>query len=150
MELSEKIHRGQKDNALKGLNNGGRAPLGYFLGEDKRLQIDPCTVPIVIEIFTRYAEGETIRAIAESLNDRGLRTRKNKPYSMNSFNAILKNRKYIGEFKYLDIIIPDGVPAIVPLELFNRVQERMEKNKQAPQEQGGRYFYIPASLCKAE
>lgn len=132
VELSEKIHRGQKDNALKGLNNGGRAPLGYFLGEDKRLQIDPCTAPIVLEIFTRYAEGETIRKIAESLNDRGLRTRKNKFYSMNSFNAILKNRKYIGEFRYLDIIIPDSVPAIVPLELFDRVQERMERNKQAP------------------
>ena len=32
-ELSEKIHRGQKDNALKGLNNGGAVPLGYVLNK---------------------------------------------------------------------------------------------------------------------
>ncbi len=132
VELSEKIHRGQKENALKGLNNGGGIPLGYVLGSDKRLAVDPLTAPVVLEIFTRYAEGETVRAIVESLNERGLQTRRNKPYSVNSFNAILKNRKYIGEYKYQDVVIPGGVPAIVPQELFNRVQARMEKNKRAP------------------
>lgn len=132
VELSEKIHRGQKENALKGLNNGGRIPLGYVLGKDQRLEIDPITAPVVLEIFTRYAEGETVRAIVESLNKRGLQTKRNKPYSMNSFNAILKNRKYIGEYKYQDVVIPGGVPAIVPQELFNRVRKRMEKNKRAP------------------
>ena len=35
-ELSEKIHRGQKENALKGKNNGGGVPLGYLL--DKKTQ----------------------------------------------------------------------------------------------------------------
>lgn len=35
-ELSEKIHRGQKENALKGKNNGGGVPLGYLL--DKKAQ----------------------------------------------------------------------------------------------------------------
>ena len=34
-ELSEKIHRGQKENALKGKNNGGGIPLGYILGADQ-------------------------------------------------------------------------------------------------------------------
>ena len=132
VELSEKIHRGQKENALKGLNNGGGIPLGYLLGKDKRLEIDPMTAPVVLEIFTRYAEGETVRAIVESLNERGLQTKRNKPYNMNSFNAVLKNRKYIGEYKYQDVIIPGGVPAIVPQELFDRVQARMKKNKRAP------------------
>lgn len=132
VELSEKIHRGQKDNALKGLNNGGGIPLGYLLGKDQRLEVDPLTAPVVVEIFTRYAEGETVRAIVESLNERGLQTKRNKPYSMNSFNAILKNRKYIGEYSYQDVVIPGGVPTIVPVELFDRVQARMEKNKRAP------------------
>lgn len=56
-ELSEKIHRGQKENALKGKNNGGRIPLGYQLGEDKKLKIDPLTAPLVQEVFRRYADG---------------------------------------------------------------------------------------------
>lgn len=51
---------------------------------------------------------------------------------MSSFNALLKNRKYIGEYRYQDVVIPSGVPAIVPVELFCRVRQRMEKNKRAP------------------
>jgi len=132
VELSEKIHRGQKENALKGLNNGGGIPMGYILGEDKRLVIDPLTAPLVLEIFNRYAQGETIRSIVEDFNRRGLKTKWNRPFNPNSFNVILKNRKYIGEYKYQDVVIPGGVPAIVPEELFERVQKRMERNKRAP------------------
>jgi len=45
---------------------------------------------------------------------------------------MLNNRRYIGEFRYRDVIIPDGIPAIVPQDLFDRVQEKMAKNKKAP------------------
>ncbi|MBM6887734.1 recombinase family protein [Pseudoflavonifractor phocaeensis] len=133
VELSEKIHRGQKENALKGKNNGGGIPLGYVLNhQTQKLEIDPLTAPLVVEIFTRYADGETVRSIVDDLNGRGLRTRRGKPFRLNSFSALLKNRKYIGEYQYQDVIIPGGVPAIVPQELFDRVQRRMEKNKRAP------------------
>ena len=46
--LSEKIHRGQKENALKGKNNGG-VPLGYLLDKKaQKLVIDPVTAPLVV------------------------------------------------------------------------------------------------------
>ena len=45
---------------------------------------------------------------------------------------MLNNRRYIGEYTFRDIVIPDGIPAIVPKELFDRVQEKMAKNKKAP------------------
>ena len=44
----------------------------------------------------------------------------------------MKNRRYIGEYRYRDILIPDGIPTIVPKDLFDRVQAKMEKNKKAP------------------
>ena len=47
-------------------------------------------------------------------------------------SKILKNRRYIGEYSYRDIVIPNGIPAIVPQDLFDRVQEKIEKNKKAP------------------
>lgn len=56
-ELAQKINRGLRENALKGKNNGGRIPLGYQLGEDRYLKIDPLTAPIVREIYQRYAQG---------------------------------------------------------------------------------------------
>ena len=131
-ELSEKIQRGQKENALKGRNSGATIPLGYLLGDNDKLVIDPITAPIVQEAFTRYAEGETLRSIVDSLNERGLRTRKNQPFATNSFNILFTNRKYIGEYSYKGVVIPGGVPALVSEEVFNRVQERKKKNKRAP------------------
>src|SRR5574344_368892 len=41
-ELSEKIHRGQKENALKEKNNGGGVPFRYLLDKKaQKLVIDP-------------------------------------------------------------------------------------------------------------
>jgi len=73
-----------------------------------------------------------VRFIVEDLNLRGLTTKRGKPFNINSFNALLKNRKYIGEYSYQDVVIPGGVSAIVPEDLFYRVQQRMENNKRAP------------------
>ena len=144
-ELSEKVRRGHTENALKCRNNGGTTPFGYNV-VDHKLVIDPVTAPVVLEIYQRYADGETIREILEDLNSKGIRTRKGKEFTYPSFTTLLQNRTYIGEYTYgkrhrkdsatdqsMEIIsIPDGVPAIVPKELFDRVQARRAKNKHAP------------------
>ena len=95
-------------------NNGGGIPLGYQLTDDQHLRIDPLTAPVVREIYQRYAEGETVRSIITSLNERHILTQKQKPFRPNSLHSVLCNRKYIGEYRYKDIVIPDGVPSIIP------------------------------------
>ena len=45
---------------------------------------------------------------------------------------MLKNRRYIGELKFRDVVVPDAIPPIIPLELFEDVQEKIAKNKKAP------------------
>ena len=45
---------------------------------------------------------------------------------------MLSNHRYIGELKYRDILIPDAIPPIVSVDLFNDVQEKMLKSKKAP------------------
>ena len=49
-----------------------------------------------------------------------------------SVNTMLKNRWYIGELSFRDIVVPDAIPVIVPKDLFDRVQKRLDKNKRAP------------------
>ena len=131
-ELAIKVQRGHTENALKGKHNGGTLPLGYMVDKDQKLAIDPMTSPLVLEAFTRYAEGETIKGIVDSFNERGFRTTTNHHFRINSFDRMFCNRKYIGEYTYKDVVIPGGMPAIVSEELFNRVQERKQKNKRAP------------------
>lgn len=131
-ELSEKIHRGQKENALKGRNNGGRIPFGYNLNSEHRLEIDPLTAPIVKEVFRRYADGETVHVIVDSLKERGIKTRMGCDFTYSSFGTLLKNRTYVGEYHYDGTVISNGVPSIVEEDIFDRVQARRKKNKLAP------------------
>ena len=129
-ELALKVARGERENALQCKYNGGVVPLGFTIGKEDRLyHIDPETAPIVQEIFTRYANGEPAEKIAASLNERGLRTRTGKPFVKNSFFQIFRNRRYIGEYRYKDIVTPGGIPAIVDQDLFDRVQQRFEQNR---------------------
>ena len=129
-ELALKVARGERENALQCKYNGGVVPLGFTIGKEDRLyHIDPETAPIVQEIFRRYADGEPAEKIAASLNERGLRTRTGKPFVKNSFFQIFRNRRYIGEYRYKDIVTPGGVPAIVDQDLFDRVQQRFEQNR---------------------
>ncbi|MEQ2459652.1 recombinase family protein [Faecalibacterium duncaniae] len=129
-ELALKVARGERENALQCKYNGGVVPLGFTIGKEDRLyHIDPETAPIVQEIFSRYANGEPAEKIAASLNERGLRTRTGKPFVKNSFFQIFRNRRYIGEYRYKDIVTPGGIPAIVDQDLFDRVQQRFEQNR---------------------
>ena len=104
-----------------------------MVNEDRFYQPDPLTAPVVREIFERYADGDSVADITRSLSARGIKTKTGgEQLSFNSINNMLKNRKYIGEYKYGDTVTPNAYDAVVSQELFDRAQTRLEKNKRAP------------------
>ena len=131
-ELSVKVIRGHTENALKCKYNGGTPTFGFAIDADKHYQPDPITAPVVLQIFKMYDTGSTMKQIVDHLNDLGVTTVRGKPADLNFISRILHNRKYIGEYQYRDIVVPNGIPALVPTDLFERVQEQMKKNKKAP------------------
>ncbi len=131
-DLSEKVVRGMTENALKSKYNGGTRPIGYLIDSDQCFQLDPLTAPFVREAFQRYDEGATMTAIRDWLNEQGVKNTRGQKMTYNSVQHLLNNRRYIGEYTYRDIVVPDGIPAIVPQDLFDRVQEKLAKNKKAP------------------
>ncbi len=130
VELAEKTLRGMTENALACKVNG-TVPLGYVTTEDKHYKIDPIYAPIIIEIYEMYLDGMTMEQIANNLKSRGIHNRKGREISENVISGILKNRRYIGEYRFRDIVTPGGIPAIVPQELFDLVQRKMEANRKA-------------------
>lgn len=130
-ELAVKVRRGMTENALKAKANGVRAPFGYYIDGDDKYQIDETLAPIVKEIYSLYLEGKRVKDIAKLMNARGI---KNRGYDMNynSVFRILTNRKYIGEYKFGDILLPDAIPAIIDKNTFDDVQQRLKHNKKAP------------------
>lgn len=131
-ELSEKVIRGQTENALKGKCTGGTGTIGYKIDEDKFYHLDPLTSPLVLEAFQRYDNGDKMVEIVNFLNDKGVRNMLGGKMTHSSVNTMLKNRRYIGELSFRDIVVPDAIPVIVPKDLFDRVQKRLDKNKRAP------------------
>jgi len=142
-ELSVKVKRGQKENALKCKANGGHVPFGYKINAERHYEVDPLAAPIVLEIFTRYADGQTVKEISADLNARGVFANSKYKYTTKaSMHNILKNRRYIGEYRYGDTVTPSGMPAIVSEDIFEQVEARMEKNKHKPAAQKAIIEYI--------
>ena len=130
-ELAVKVLRGLTENALKCKHNGGNVPVGFVIDSEQHYQIDPVTAPLVLKAFTDYANGKNMREVCDMLNLAGMRTCRGGKMDGNSVARMLHNRKYIGEYKYRDVTVPNGIPAIVPEELFERVQEKLKQTKKS-------------------
>ena len=144
LQLSQNIRRGYRENAKKCKYAGGLIPMGYKLDDEKHFVVDPDTAPIVREIFSMYAAGQTITEITAILNSRGLLTTRGKPYTKNSLRAMLKNEKYIGiyDFKNGEIRVEGGVPAIIDPDTFDKVQKMLKVNRRAPAHKWTRADYL--------
>ena len=140
-ELSQKITRGMFESANKCYNIGGHTPLGYKI-ENKKLVIDEAGAAIVREAFELYANGSTVSQICKIFNKKGYRTAKNSEFNKNSFRSIFKNERYIGIYKYKDLRIEGGVPAIVDKDTFDIVQQRLSKNAEAPSRGKAKVDYL--------
>ncbi len=127
--MAEDIRRGLRDSAQQ-CRALGFPPLGYKKGPDGKFAIDEPNAEIVREIFRRVLAGEAQIDIINDLNRRGLKTSRGFAWSRNSLQNLLKNDKYIGYYRYMDIEIKGGIPRILTDELFYQVQEvmRMKPN----------------------
>ncbi len=128
LELSQKVKRGMRESAMKGLYCTGTPPLGYKC-VDGRLAIDETTAPFVKKAFEQYADGVPKTKIIEYLAASGLRNHNGNPYSPGALQTIFRNKKYLGIFNYCDIEIEGACPALVDQETFNKVQEQVARHR---------------------
>lgn len=127
-ELSQKIRRGIRSNAEKGLVIGP-LPYGYKKSDDGRYEINPAEAEIVREIYRRVDAGEHQTDIQADLNARGLVTRNGRPWGRSSFEIILHNERYVGTYIRGDIKLEGKIPPILDKEVFDRVQARLRTKK---------------------
>ena len=146
--LGEDIKRNQEANARQCKSNGP-ASFGYKTGEDGRFEIDEKTAPIVREIYTRVACGESYADIAANLNARGVKTRTGGTWGKSSFATILSNERYIGTYIFDGTRIEGGMPSIIEKELFYKVQHIRENKKvtQGRHRENGDYLLTGKLYC---
>lgn len=146
VELGQKVKRGMGINAEHCYYNGGVVPLGFTLIEvdstytdkmgrpikKKKYALDEEKAPYMKQAFEMYANGHLMKEVYQWLNNKGIRTNTEKKFTKSSLRTIFMNKKYKGTYFYNGVEIEDGIPRIVDDITFDRVQERLNKNAQAP------------------
>jgi DNA invertase Pin-like site-specific DNA recombinase len=132
--LSAQARRRAYNNARKHQTNGGVPPFGYKIVA-KKYAIDEDSASIVREIFTKYADGMSIRQICEDLKNRNITTSCGRAFNRESLRTVLKNRRYTGVYIYGTFEEEGGMPRIIEDELFYKVNPSNEQsaNLQTPE-----------------
>lgn len=126
-ELSQKVTRGMRETRAKGNFPGGTVMYGYRV-VDKKVVIHEDEAQIVRRIFTDCANGKPGNVIIGELNEQGVLYR-GKPFAKTTFYRLLANEKYAGIFRHGDEVFTNIYPAIVPMEIYEIVKEKIERNK---------------------
>lgn len=124
--LAENVRRGLYDSALE-RKMLSQPTFGYRKSSDGKYEIDETQASIVRRVFTEYANGKPYMQIIDDLNAEGITTGHGHEFTNNSLRYMLKNEKYIGIYRYKDILDENGIPPIIDRELYDRVQKERKR-----------------------
>ncbi len=112
-----------------------RAPLGYTNrqsedGREKWIEPDPERAPLIRLAFERVASGlVSVEDVRQELGRRGLRTPAGRDLGKTTLHRLLSNPIYAGRLDVASwgLHVDGRHPAIVPLDLFQRVQRALSR-----------------------
>jgi site-specific DNA recombinase len=166
--LSKETHKGKYERARQGYHNGW-VPWGYRsekVGDHKLAIPEPGLVPVVKQVFERYATGLYYdQEMADWLNGQGYRTKFKRPFTKDALRDMLQNPFYKGYILYRGTYAKNGKTrrkqdgelvkglhtALVDEELFDKCQKiRAERRRQQNSNQTTRRVYLLSGIitCK--
>lgn len=160
-------HAGMMAKARAGKHCGGTPPLGYRVNDEGELEIDPVKAEAVRMIFDMFEMGYSYSRMAKTLNESGYTNSLGDPFSEGSFYELLHQEKYTGTYVWnrtrqknskhrrnthaqkpqeQQVVIPNGIPAIITREQFDRVQADMRALAEGSAASKSRYHYMLGGL----
>jgi site-specific DNA recombinase len=122
----------------KGMWMGGNVPLGYDV-KDRKLIVNEAEAETIRLIFRRYAELGSVALLKAELDRLGIVSKRReeamgqlsggKRLSRGALYLMLQNRLYRGEIAHKGQINPGQHEAIIALELWEIVQEKLAANR---------------------
>lgn len=164
--LSRESFNGQLENARLCKAHAGTPLYGYEVVK-KQYRLVPKEAEAIRIMFQMIADGKTYRETVDYLNAQGYRRRDGRPLSY-FITDRLRNRQYTGEyvfnlFKHLKtkdgrkykrknesevIRIPNGMPAIIDTETFDKVQELLNtRQTHKSRKTHGKYLLTGLITC---
>lgn len=139
--IADFVRSSLREMTRQGYYIGGYIPLGYSLIEEthgkkkrKRYQILESEAMHVRKCFELYADGFSLLYILHYLHDAEIKGRRGKSVGRTTLRRMLQNDMYIGTLRFVtdgydDLIVANAIPAIIDMDLWNRVQARHQANK---------------------
>ena len=132
--IGERVRDKIAASKRKGIWVGGPVPLGYA-AVGKKIVVVPVEAAAVRTIFTRYLELGSVRALAQDLDRRGIRSKPRRlsdgrtigggRFGVGALAHLLKNRFYIGEVVYGGDVHRGEHEPILDSALFAAVQGKL-------------------------
>jgi site-specific DNA recombinase len=138
--ISERVRDKVAASRRRGKWSGGMPVLGYTV-ENTKLVVDEIEAASVRQIFEPYLEHQSLLPTVRELNRRGWTTKRwvtkkgdrrgGRVFTRNALYKLLTNVTYVGNIKYKDETHVGEHSAIVPVEVFERVQNNLKRNGQS-------------------
>ena len=132
--IGERVRDKIAASKRKGLWVGGPVPLGYA-AVDKKILVVPAEAAAVRTIFAHYLELGSVRALAQDLDRRGIRSKPRRRstgrtvgggrFGVGALAYLLKNRFYIGELVYRGEVHHGEHEPILDSALFEAVGAKL-------------------------
>jgi site-specific DNA recombinase len=152
--LSEEARKGMQEKAEQGIWPT-KCPLGYrnVTGPDgkKVIATDPAIAPLIAKLFEWYACGDiSLKEAARKAHAAGLAyPRSGAKVPVSTIHTILRNRLYTGWFEWNGKLIQGRHEALIPVELWERVQEVIDGRFSNNTRRGRRDFAFSGLMsCK--
>lgn len=137
--------------ALRQRAEHGRPPLGVRLtGYSTGGDMIPDEAQMVREVFSRFAEGESLRGLTRWLAEAGYTTRHGKAWSPSTVRTMLTNARYAGHAVYRgQRLAQDGkwTPLVSP-ETYAVVQHRLTDPRRVTNRQGTDRKHLGSGLYR--
>ena len=127
-ELAQKVKRGIRESLIKGNYIGGYILYGYNV-ENKKYVINEEESAIVRQVFENYANGMKAQEIVDDLNNKGLKTKYGRVWTLNIIAKMLRNSKYIGKCIINEVEYDNVFPPIVDEKIFKQCNDIMDSHK---------------------
>jgi DNA invertase Pin-like site-specific DNA recombinase len=121
----------------KGMWMGGSVPLGYNLATRKLIP-HPTEAALVRNIFSLYLKLGCVRKLVAELKRENVKTKSwvtksgvrvgGASFARGHLYFLLRNRLYVGEIRHRERWYPGEHPSIVPRELWDKVEARLNSN----------------------
>ncbi len=105
-DLRQKITRGIRETAKKGLHNGSPLPIGYKTDSERRIVIDEEKAAVVREAFRMHINGATMPELIKLFADYGIVGQRGGKIGQGVIYRMLRNERYLGRFEVQGIEIP--------------------------------------------